>query len=131
MTDRAWRRAARTRRALDQTGMVRATGSGRKMSDTEPRDAPYRSASGVRGQTPALATNTPASIATSAAALATLRSRRPTSPLTTSHRIDESSTRKTAVWTDLTTMARACGRPAWSGIEASDGGPMRSRAGRA
>ena len=84
------------------------------MSDTEPRDAPSRSVSGVNGQTPALATKTPASIATSPAATATLRSRRPRSPLTTSQRIDDSSTTKTAVWTSLTAVIASgwvrCGR---------------------
>ena len=35
--DRAWSRAATTSRALDQIGIVRATASGRKMSETPPR----------------------------------------------------------------------------------------------
>jgi hypothetical protein len=78
-------------------GMVRATTSGRKMSDTEPRAAPYRSASGVSGQLPRFATKTAASPATIAAAAATVRSRRLNRPVTTSQAIAESSPRKIRV----------------------------------
>jgi len=98
---------ASTISALDQIGIVRATESGRKMSDTWPCREPSRSASGVNGQTPAFATNTAVSRATVAAATATVRSRRPIRPLTTSHRIDASSTAKIVVCTVFTNATNA------------------------
>ena len=103
MTDLAWSPTASTISALDHAGIVRATTSGRKMSETLPCPEPRRSASGVSGQTPPLATNTADSTATAAAAAATVRSRRPMSPLTTSQKIEASSIAKIVVCTDFTT----------------------------
>ena len=79
--------AARAMSAVDHTGIVRATGSGRKMSDTPPRRAPWRSARGVSGHTPSLARKTAASPATSTAATTVDRSRRPAIPVRSSQAI--------------------------------------------
>ena len=78
-----------------------ATMSGRKMSLTEPRRAPWRSASGVNGQMNPLAAKTAHSVSAIPRAPAVRRVGRPRSPSRSTIRIDVAITVNATVWMPL------------------------------